>query len=371
MGPRQVGKTTLITQALEEVEVPHLFVTADNITGDSGAWLRANWDKARLECRRQDSGEYLLVVDEAQKIDNWSEVVKREWDLDTFNRIPIKLVLLGSSSLLIQKGLTESLAGRFEVTDIPHWSYGEMKEAFGCTCEQYIWFGGYPGAYGLIQDEPRWRKYIQTTMIETSITKDVLLLNRIDKPALLRRLFDIGCRYSAQIVSMAKIQGELNETGNLTTLSNYLHLLDVAKLLGGVEKYSPDIIRRRAAKPKFQVYNNALMSCMMEETYEEAKRDRNLWGRLVESAVGCHLQACSGEGGYKLFYWNESSMEVDYVLQRGHHTIGIEVKSGKANHISGMKAFANKYHPEALYIVGEEDITMEEFFNTNPAILFH
>ena len=371
LGPRQVGKTTLITQALHEVDIPYLFATADNIEGDSTVWLKTLWSKARIECRKHNAeAEFLLVIDETQKIANWSEVVKREWDMDTFNGVNIKLVILGSSSLLIQKGLTESLAGRFEVIPIPHWSFAEMNEAFGWTADQYIWFGGYPGPAELVGDENRWKQYISTTMIETSISKDVLMLSRIDKPALLRRLFEIGCRYSAQIVSLSKIQGELNEKGNLTTLSNYLNLLDSARLIGGLEKFSSDMIRQRASKPKFQVYNNALVSAQIPMTLAQAQADANLWGRLVESAIGSHLQACADKGRYRLYYWNDGCREVDFVLQRGTATIGIEVKSGKANHVSGMKGFEERYHPEAIYLVGADGIPIEEFFRLDPVELF-
>lgn len=296
--------------------------------------------------------------------------MKREWDMDTFNNINIKLVILGSSSLLIQEGLTESMAGRFEVIPIPHWSFIEMQEAFGWNTDQYIWFGGYPGSAELIGDENRWKRYIATTMIETSISKDVLMLHRIDKPVLLRRLFDIGCRYSAQIMSLSKIQGELNERGNITTLSNYLNLLDSARLIGGLDKFSSDVIRQRASKPKFQVYNNGLVSAQSPLTLQQAQSDPNLWGRLVESAIGCHLQACAESGNYKLYYWNDGCQEVDFVLQRETATIGLEVKSGKANHVSGIKGFEDRYHPNAIYLVGAEGIPIEDFFKLDPVELF-
>ena len=371
LGPRQVGKTTLITQALREVDIPYIFDTADNIVGDGSTWLKMLWNRARLECKKNATGKgFLLVVDEAQKIENWSEVVKREWDMDTFNNINIKLVILGSSSLLIQEGLTESMAGRFEVIPIPHWSFIEMQEAFGWNTDQYIWFGGYPGSAELIGDENRWKRYIATTMIETSISKDVLMLHRIDKPALLRRLFDIGCRYSAQIVSLSKIQGELNERGNITTLSNYLNLLDSARLIGRLDKFSSNVIRQRASKPKFQVYNNGLVSAQSPLTLQQAQSDPNLWGRLVESAIGCHLQACAESGNYKLYYWNDGCQEVDFVLQRETATIGLEVKSGKANHVSGIKGFEDRYHPNAIYLVGAEGIPIEDFFKLDPVELF-
>lgn len=369
-GPRQVGKTTLIKQALESQTTPYLLETADDLTGNGGTWLRSAWDKARLACRQQGGEDFLLVVDEIQKVENWSETVKREWDADTLNGLPLKVVLLGSSSLLIQKGLTESLAGRFELIPIPHWSYGEMREAFGWNLEQYIWFGGYPGSASLVDNETRWKRYVKESLVETSLSRDILMLSRVDKPALLRRLFELGCLYSAQILSLTKIQGKLMEKGNLTTLSNYLSLLEAAGLLCGIEKFAGDIIRIRSSKPKFQVFNNALLSAQNEKLFPEAKADTKFWGRLCESAVGTHLLNRSRVEDYKLYYWNENSQEVDYVLQKGSRIVAVEVKSGKDSTNKGMEIFDRKFHPTALYTVGTGGISLEEFLSLSPSELF-
>lgn len=368
-GPRQVGKTTLIKQVLSKINQLYVFVTADDIVGADNAWLRKVWSEARLQCA-QKKQELLLVIDEVQKVENWSETIKKEWDLDTFNDIPIKLVLLGSSSLLIQKGLTESLAGRFETIYIPHWSYKEMNEAFGWSVDEYIWFGGYPGTASLINDEQRWKHYVKTSLIEASISKDILLLTRVDKPALLHRLFEIGCSYSSQILSLTKIQGELMEKGNITTLSNYLYMLNAAGLLCGLEKYSSDIIRKRASKPKFQVFNNALLSAQNELTFEEARMNPKMWGRIFESAVGSHLLNCSLTNDYKLYYWNENSQEVDYIMQKGSKIVAIEVKSGKDSINNGMAIFNEKYKPTSLFTIGTDGIPISEFLNMNPTELF-
>ena len=187
--------------------------------------------------------EYLLVVDEIQKIENWSEIVKQQWDKDTRENINIKVILLGSSRLLIQKGLTESLAGRFETFYLGHWSFAEMQAAFQWSIEQYVYFGGYPGSASLINDEERWKNYIKDALIETSISKDILMLTRVDKPALLKRLFELGCLFSGQILSFTKIIGQLQDAGNTTTLANYLKLLSDCGLLGGLEKYAGNVIR--------------------------------------------------------------------------------------------------------------------------------
>ena len=367
-GPRQVGKTTLITQALRETAIPHVYASADDAPDVSSIWLRQIWDKARLGCK-QAGGDYLLVVDEVQKIANWSEVVKAEWDKDAFNNIALKVVLLGSSSLLIQQGLTESLAGRYELIYIPHWSFGEMRDAFGFTLEEYVWFGGYPGAATLVKDEWRWKEYVRQSLIEPSITKDILMMQRVDKPALLGRLFNIGCSYSAQILSLNKIQGELNERGNLATLSNYLKLLASADLLCGLEKYAGNVIRQRASKPKFQVFNNALLSAQNSMTFSTVRADGKLWGRMVESAVGTHLLNRRKTGWYDVFYWNENSKEVDYVIQRGTDVVAIEVKSGYDSSNAGMAVFDELFHPKAMFTVGTDGIPLEEFLQMEPGEL--
>lgn len=367
-GPRQVGKTTLITQALRETAIPHVYASADDAPDVSSIWLRQIWDKARLGCK-QARGDYLLVVDEVQKIANWSEVVKAEWDKDAFNNIALKVVLLGSSSLLIQQGLTESLAGRYELIYIPHWSFGEMRDAFGFTLEEYVWFGSYPGAATLVKDEWRWKEYVRQSLIEPSITKDILMMQRVDKPALLGRLFNIGCSYSAQILSLNKIQGELNERGNLATLSNYLKLLASADLLCGLEKYAGNVIRQRASKPKFQVFNNALLSAQNSMTFSTVRADGKLWGRMVESAVGTHLLNRRKTGWYDVFYWNENSKEVDYVIQRGTDVVAIEVKSGYDSSNAGMAVFDELFHPKAMFTVGTDGIPLEEFLQMEPGEL--
>src|SRR3984885_13640361 len=207
-GPRQVGKTTVVRQVMEASKIPAIYASADEPTLRDRTWLAQPWDIARLKSKESKTGVW-LVLDEIQKVQDWSSVVKLLWDADTHSGIPLKVVLLGSSPLLIQKGLTESLAGRFEVIAVPHWSFPEMREAFGWKLEQYIFFGAYPGAAELIGDPERWRRYILDSLIETTISRDILLLTRVDKPALLRRLFHLGCAYSGQILSYQKMMGQL------------------------------------------------------------------------------------------------------------------------------------------------------------------
>jgi len=369
-GPRQIGKTTLITQLLPKLTMPRLFESADAVSATNSAWLTQVWESARLRLKSSGATEFLLVIDEIQKIDNWSEVVKQQWDKDTRENNPIKVVLLGSSRLLIQRGLTESLAGRFETIHPGHWSFSEMQDAFGWSVEQYIYFGGYPGSASLIRDEERWKNYVRDSLIETSISKDILMLTRVDKPALLKRLFEIGCLYSGQILSYTKIIGQLQDAGNTTTLANYLTLLSDCGLLGGLEKYSGDIIRKRGSSPKFQVYNNALITAQSNFSFDKATVDPELWGRLVESAVGSHLLNFSLSEKYNLYYWRENNNEVDFVLEKGNKIVGIEVKSGKRAENRGMSLFLNNYHPERVLLVGTGGVPYEEFLKINPKELF-
>ena len=370
LGPRQVGKTTMITQLLSQLSVPNLYESADAIPVTNSAWLTQLWEAARLRIKVSGATEYLIVIDEIQKIDNWSEIVKQQWDKDTREKINIKVILLGSSRLLIQQGLTESLAGRFETMYLGHWTYTEMQEAFGWSIEQYVYFGGYPGSAILIDDEERWKNYIKDSLIETSISKDILMLTRVDKPALLKRLFELGSLYSGQILSYTKIIGQLQDAGNTTTLANYLKLLSDCGLLGGLDKYAGDIIRKRGSSPKFQVYNNALITSQANDTYEKAIINPELWGRLVESSVGTHLINHSISERYNLYYWREGNHEVDFILEKGDKVIGLEVKSGMKAENTGMGVFAEKFHPEKVLLVGTGGIPYEEFLKINPRELF-
>ena len=369
-GPRQVGKTTMVEQLLPQLTIPYLFESADGVLSTDADWLRQVWEAVRLKMKATDALEYLLVIDEVQKIDNWSEVVKEQWDRDSREKINIKVILLGSSRLLIQKGLTESLAGRFETIYLGHWSFAEMKVAFGWSIQQYIYYGGYPGSASLVDDEERWKSYIKDALIETSISKDILMLTRVDKPALLKRLFELGCIYSGQILSYTKMMGQLQDAGNVTTLVNYLTLLSDCGLLGGLEKYSESVVRQRSSIPKLQVYNSALLTSQSGTTYGDATVNPSLWGRLAESSVGAHLLNHSVMERYQLYYWREGNHEVDFVLKKGDKVVGLEVKSGSHAANKGMDVFDKKYHPNKMYIIGTSGISFDDFLQINPKELF-
>lgn len=369
-GPRQVGKTTILTQVTGAVNIPCHFVSADAVPASNTNWLAEQWETARLKLKQSEAPGLLIIIDEVQKIDNWSEAVKKYWDNDTLENRNIKVILSGSSRLLLQQGLTESLGGRFETIYVGHWTYNEMHEAFGWNESQYAWFGGYPGPATLITEEERWKKYIVESLLETSISKDILMLTRVDKPALMKRLFELGCAYSGQILSYTKIMGQLLDAGNTTTLSHYLNLLDTAGLLGGIEKYSRDIIRKRSSSPKFQVHNTALISSQSNETFDEITADFAKWGRVVESAVGAHLFNQSFSEGYKVYYWRNGNNEVDFVLEKRGKVIGIEVKSGGIRSKAGMVTFNKEIQPEKTMLIGNDGLNWKEFLAMNPVELF-
>jgi uncharacterized protein len=369
-GPRQVGKTTLVRQLLHQSEMPWHYSSADGVAASDAVWISQQWEAARIKVRRQEKHSAILVIDEVQKVENWSEQVKKEWDRDRNERVDLRVILLGSSRLLLQRGLTESLAGRFESIYMGHWSYPEMNKAFGISAEKFVWFGGYPGSSALIDDENRWKQYVRDSLIETTLSKDILMMTRVDKPALMKQLFELGCEYSGQILSYNKMLGQLHDAGNTTTLSHYLHLLDTAGLLAGLDKFSPNKIRQRASSPKLQVHNTALISAQHPEPFEEVRARPAEWGRRVESAVGAHLLNSALKSDLGLKYWRHSNDEVDFVLQMGEQVIGIEVKSGGGKRTGGMQAFSKKFSPVKVLLVGDDGLPWQEFLELNPAELF-
>ena len=362
-GPRQVGKTILARQVIDEVAIPSHYASADEPTLRDRNWIEEQWDLARLKITSDKrTKEALLVLDEVQKVTAWSEVVKRLWDEDTAARRCLKVVLLGSSPLLIQKGLTESLAGRFEIIPATHWSYAEIRDAFGWSHDQFIYFGSYPGAAELIEDEERWRRYIIDSLIETTISRDILLLTRVDKPALLRRLFQLACDYSGQVISYQKMLGQLQDAGNTTTLAHYLELLSGAGMVVGLPKYSGGRARQRGSSPKLQVMNTGLMTAPSSIPFEQAQEDRDFWGRLVESAVGAHLVNALRGTNAEVFYWRERNREVDFVVKSGRVTVAIEVKSGSSKQVlPGMDALGKEFKISRKLLVGRDGIPIEEF----------
>ena len=382
-GPRQTGKTTIVQQALRKIsQTPQKYLAVDRswppatsispFAGDTllspprerdVAWLEERWVEAREEAARY--GRSVLVFDEIQKIPGWSEAAKGLWDADRDSGCPLHVVVLGSAPMLMQSGLTESLTGRFESVSVTHWSFLEIADAFGLDLQRYLYFGAYPGAARYVTDENRWRSYIANSIIEPTIERDILALTRVDKPALLRRLFELGTDYSGQMLSYTKMLGQLQDAGNTTTLARYLHLLSGAGLLAGLPKFSKSPYRVRASSPKLCVLNTALMTVGSGYSFEQAVADRTFWGRLVESVVGAHLFN-TATPDIRLHYWRDGALEVDFVLRRGPRVIAVEVKSGlRRSRLHGLEAFEKRFSPIRSLLVGEGGVSLADFLSVS------
>lgn len=370
MGPRQVGKTTVVKQVLDSLGKPFLLLSADTVPSTSSTWISEQWAMARLRLRTQALDELILVVDEIQKLHNWSEYVKKEWDADSLDSVNIKVVLLGSSRVLLEKGLSESMMGRFEEIRMGHWSYAEMHEAFGMSLEQYVYYGGYPGAASLIGDYERWNNYVAGAIIDSTINKDILMDTPIGKPALLRQTFELAVAYSGKILSLTKMLGSLQDAGNTVTLSGYLTLLGESGLVCGLQKFSMDMARKRASIPKFQVYNNALLSSGLGLTFDEAVADHKQWGQYFESAVGAHIINEAFVHRFEVTYWREGNDEVDFVLRKNRKVVAIEVKSNGEASTTGLAKFRQLFNPTAAFIVGESGIRAADFLQMDLRKLF-
>lgn len=360
LGPRQVGKTTAIQQVLSDCKMPFHYAAADLPAPPDTGWIARQWEIARMKA---DEGKsIILVLDEIQKIAFWLSEVKRLWDEDSRAGRNIHVVLLGSSSLLIQKGLSESLAGRFEIIRFPHWSLTEMRECFRISLDQYVYFGGYPASASLMQDENRWGQYIRDSLIETALSKDILLLNRVEKPVLLRQLFVLACEYSGQILSYQKILGQLQDVGNTVTIAHYQRLLEAAFLIQGLQKWSGKTVRSRSSSPKWLALNSGLVSALSNRTFNEWRHDPTQWGRLVETCVGTHVANKGIVEGIDIYYWREGNDEVDFVLRKGNALTAIEVKSGQKRIGSkGLSVFKKQYPRAKTLIVGIGGVELNEF----------
>ena len=362
-GPRQVGKTTAIQQALAGIDSKYHYASADLPAPPPTTWIEQQWNQARLLL--QEETEVILVLDEIQKLSDWSVEVKRLWDEDTVQGRNIKVVLLGSSAILIRKGLTESLAGRFEIIRLSHWSWKECRDCFSFTFDQYIYFGGYPGAAPLIDDEQRWAQYIRDSLIETAISKDILLLNRVEKPALLRQLFVLSCEYGGQVLSYQKLLGQLTDAGNTTTLSHYQRLIESAFLIKGLPKWSGGALRRRNSSPKWLPLNTALITALANRSFQEYYSQPELWGRLVEVAVGAYLVNEALKHGIEVYYWRKGNYEVDFVMTKGQKIVAVEVKSGKRQTaLPGLEMFKKEFSTYRVITVGSFGIALEKFLET-------
>lgn len=363
-GPRQVGKTTLVKQVLTHFPDRSLYVSADLPVAPTAQWIEQQWQRAMLSKPSMDR-PFVFALDEVQKVDRWSDVVKSLWDQRPEG---LHLVLLGSSQFLMQHGLSESLTGRFEVIRLPHWSFDEMRSAFGFELADFICFGGYPGPSSLTADAERWRNYILDSVIEPTVSRDVLGLARVDKPALLRRVMQLGSAYSGQILSYQKMLGQLQDAGNTVTLSHYLNLLSATWMVTGIQKFAGDVARTKGSSPKLQVFDAALQVAQTVPDLESLRAseggiDSELWGRLVESSVGSHILNTT-DNQHQVTYWRERTVEVDFVISGLSGLLAIEVKSGRrARALSGLAAFANHFSQVTPCVVGTGGIPLDEFLS--------
>lgn len=349
IGPRQVGKTTLALQVLERWEGSKLYETADQPGTPPLSWLEDVWGQARALSMK--GAPSLLIIDEIQKIPHWSDSVKKLFDEDKIAKRNLRVILLGSSSLLVQRGLQESLAGRFELHRHYQWSYNECKKAFGLTLKEFLFFGGYPGGLAIKEDPIRWARYIRDSLIETVLAKDILLMSSVSKPALLRQSFSLATSHPAQILSYQKMLGTLTDAGNVTTIASYLKLLSSAFLVLPLERYSGTVIKQRGSIPKIIIFDNALVSATNNLTENDVSANPVWQGRLVENVIGAKIWTAVEKQGGELFYWRDRDREVDFVVKIGKKLLAIEVKSGQMkDRPSGLEYFLKKY-PSASGLV--------------------
>lgn len=372
MGPRQVGKSTLVGQFTEATSVPFDFFAADSVNRFDTSWIPNKWQQARMRMDIHSEQEHILVIDEVQKIKGWSEQVKKEWDEDSRNHRNLKVILLGSSRLLLQKGLEESLEGRFETIKMGYWDWQEMHEAFGFSMDEYVYFGGFPGLAPDIQDEGRWRNLMEDSIISPILTRDILEIEEIRNPALLRQVFELACIESAKELSLTKMQGTMN-SGTVPTIKNYLDILNKSMIVQPLQNYSLSRVKEKQSVPKMQVFNNAFRNRFGTFSFDEARVDPAEWGRLVESAVGAHLANRAMTDDYELFYWrNARRQECDYVLRKGQALVAIEVKSGSVDKTVGFEKFKEQFADKvtAAFIVGPQALPLEDFFIMDLKSLF-
>lgn len=343
VGPRQVGKTTGMRQLLARYPGNNHYANADDLLVTDRTWLLEQWQKARLL-----GDGTLLVIDEIQKIPNWSETLKSLWDK---NPRGLRVVVLGSSSLQIQTGLTESLAGRFELTRIYHWNYMELKSAFGYDLERFLLYGGYPGSVAYEEEYDRWYAYLKDSIVEAVIGKDILLNRKVGSPALFRQAFEILCRYPAQEISYTKLLGQLQDKGNTDLIKYYIELYAGAFLVHPLEKYSAKGWLTRSSSPKI------LISCPALYTMTEGPRvldDPERRGRVFELAVGAQLLQLPGE----LYYWREKNAEVDFVYRYQGKLYAIEVKSGRRKSAKGLDAFMKHFADACPVIISTDNFPL-------------
>ena len=359
VGPRQTGKTTAILQAVNQLDIMFTYFSFDDERDITAEKLRTVWDAARSSIR--STNDHILILDEIHRIPQWSSTIKALWDEDTRLDCRLKVILSGSSPLLLRKGLKESLAGRFEIIHSPHWSLWECMQAFGYTLEDYLCFGGYPGAAPLKDDALRWATYLREAIIEPTLTKDVLFMEEVRKPSVLAELFYLGAAYSSQKISYRKLLGQLQDAGNTDTIANYLKLLANAGILAALFKYDEKLINVRSSSPRLMVFDPSLLTVATGRSKDELLGEGELRGHVIESAVGAYLLARSKTDGFELFWWRDGGNEVDFVLSKGTKRTAIEVKSGRIKRRTGIRRFLEEYPGTYALIIDNSNINIEDF----------
>ena len=363
VGPRQVGKTTIARAVAGRFDGTVHYHAADLPLPPGPEWIESHWQRARRDAEERGC---LLILDEVQKVAGWSELVKALWDEDRAAGRRLKVLLLGSSALLLHRGSAESLAGRFFLHRCLHWSLDECRRAFGFDLDQFLYFGGYPGAASLVDDEEAWRAYVTDSLVETVVARDQLGMQQVAKPTLLRHLFALAARFPAQLLSYNKMLGQLTGAGNTTTLAHYLRLLESGFLVSGLERYSAGQARSRGSSPKLILWNNALVSALNQKTFDQARADLAWWGRVVENAVGAHLVNHLQTVSHEVSYWRHRNDEVDFVVRVGARVTGVEVKSGRADRLPGLAAFHRRFPGAEVLVIGRGGVSLDQFLLSDP-----
>lgn len=374
VGPRQTGKTTILRQLIAKLDTPVHFVRASQDIIQSRDWLRREWEEGRRLLRnipqvsqsknsdtKVQSPGVLLMIDEIQMVSQWSSVVKSLWDEDTDANRNMQVIVTGSSSLLLTKGLHESLTGRFELHFCEQWDLVECEAAFDYSLDEYLFFGGYPGSAPLIGNKQRWLEYVQNSIIAPSIAKDVIALQSIHKPAVMQALFTLGAAYSGREVSYRKLLGQLDDAGNATTIASYLDLLSKAGLMSGLQKFSEQLVKTRASSPRLVVHDTSLMVASYGQYRDFLLTDPDRKGHLIESAVGAYLIKRAKREGFEVFWWRDGEAKVDFVIQSGRDCTAIEVKSGRIKNRRGLDAFAARFKCTHSLVVGSNKTSLDAF----------
>lgn len=340
LGPRQVGKTTTVLRMIEDHYADSaLYVSADSIFNAEAQWLREQWQKALRE-------DKILFIDEIQKCHNWAEAIKSLYDETKRSKKNLQCVLLGSSSLAIQKGLSESLTGRFQILRAYHWNFDESKRGYELSFDDYLRYGGYPGSYQFIHDDDEWAQYVANSIVQTVVEKDILQYNTVKSPALFKQTFEIIMSYPAQEISYTKLLGQIQDKGNVELVKYYIQLFEGAFLLKALEKFSAKAVLTKASSPKILPLAPSLAYLQIRAPYEEQER-----GRIFETIVGGQLVRT----GEKLTYWREGSLEVDFVLSKGRNIWAIEVKSGRKKSAKSLGLFKQKFPQAKSCIISPEN----------------